>query len=80
MLLAALPNERGKCRVVGLDARREGGGLRVALLLSDGGCPAGDAPAVLWLDEHSKEELVIRLPTLEDGMYADEFLEITPCP
>lgn len=75
-LISCLPNERGHARVLGLDARREAGGVRVALLLSDGGCPAQEAPALLWLDDDKTEELTVSLPALADGMYDDMVLTI----
>lgn len=62
--------------MLGLDAHREARGIRVGLLLCDGGCPAQEVPALLWMDKDTKEEIVVRLPDLADGMYDDEFIEV----
>lgn len=82
MLLTALPRPDGTiCQVIGLDAVREGGLLRVALLLCDGGTPERDATATLFQDEQTQEHMVIRLPELEDGAYRHMTLEvISLCP
>lgn len=76
MLLAALPDAHGHCRVIGLSAVREGGVIRVGLLLADGATPAQDAPARFWLDEQTETSLLVRLPALEDAPHADVELEI----
>lgn len=77
MVLAALPRDAsGICRVVGLDVQREGGILRVGLLLCDGAVPAQDAPARLFLDATTEETLTVRLPDLEDAPYEHMELEV----
>lgn len=76
MILSALPNERGRARILGLDCRREGGRVFAPLLLCDGGTPAGVVPA-RWIADKDKEEMItLTLPEMEDGVYEGEFLEV----
>lgn len=77
MLLAALPNERGRCALLGLNCSRDGRRLSVPTLLCDGGTPAGVYPARLISDDETEENIFIRLPEFEDGIYEAETLEIT---
>lgn len=76
MLLAAIPRDRGDCRLIGLNVTRAGGTLRVGLLLCDGAIPAQDAPARLIFDDANEENLFIRVPALDDAPYPDFELEI----
>lgn len=78
MLLALLPreDESGICRVIGLDAVRESGGLRVGLLLCDGAVPAGEYPARFFDDDNKETALTVRLPELADGTYDSILLEV----
>lgn len=77
MLIAILPREGTTvCRVVGLRAVREGGVIRVGLLLCDGAIPAQDAPARFFDDQKNEERVWVRLPELQDGIYDDIYLEV----
>ena len=78
MLLALLPreDESGICRVIGLDAVRESGGLRVGLLLCDGGSPAGEYPARFFDADNVETALTVRLPELADASYEGILLEV----
>ena len=77
MLLALLPRDgSGICRVIGLDAARESGGLRVGLLLCDGAVPAGEYPARFFDDDNKETALTLRLPELADGTYDSILLEV----
>ena len=77
MLLALLPRDgSGICRVIGLDAARESGGLRVGLLLCDGAVPAGEYPARFFDDDNKETALTLRLPELADASYEGILLEV----
>lgn len=77
MFFAAFPREASDiCRVLGLDCVREGGTLRVGLLLCDGGAPAADAPARFFDDDNTETPLIVRFPELQDATYEDISLEV----
>lgn len=78
MLIAALPREDGSgiCRVIGLDAVRVGGTVRIGLLLVDGPVTAQDAPARFFPSDTTEEPLTVRLPELRDAPYQQFELEV----
>ncbi len=76
MIVALLPNDRGRARVLALNCVREGGTVRAPLVLCDGGAVAGVYPARLIRSATKEEALTLRIPDLEDGEYRDEVFEV----
>ena len=80
MLFVALPSDWGQCRWIGLNVTVQAGRVSIPTLLCDGGTPAGVFPARLISDDETEEEIYVRCPAFEDGIYEAETLEITTCP